>query len=195
MGFWSDLVSAAMGGGSNFGRTTGPAIQRFSDSMKFKEPTRLDRFLAGPGQTVDMTKEGRQTRFEDNVALNQAEMTKVADMVDPGGERTDPDTGRSVRETRGYETKSNYESNRTLGGTPKTMMSGSSTPAAATKTEPTPPAAPKTVGEDATSSGEIEDEVDANKGKGKKSTILTSAQGLLSEAPTRGKRKLKGLIA
>tara|TARA_R100000234_G_scaffold45162_1_gene26962 strand:+ start:4040 stop:4609 length:570 start_codon:yes stop_codon:yes gene_type:complete len=189
MSFWSELVSAITGGGTNFGRTTGPAIQRFSDSMKFKEPTRLDRFLAGPNQTVDMSEKGRKKRFEDNVALNQAEMTKVADMVDPMGERTDPNTGRSVRETRGYEQKSGSTA------APKTMMSGSSTPAAATKTEPTPPAAPKTVGEDATSSGEIEDEVDANKGKGKKSTILTSAQGLLSEAPTRGKRKLKGLIA
>jgi hypothetical protein len=189
MGFWSDLVSAAMGGGSNFGRTTGPAIQRFSDSMKFKEPTRLDRFLAGPGQTVDTSPEGRKAAFESGKAANEKAMADLADMVDPGGERTDPDTGRSVRETRGYEQKSGSTA------APKTMMSGSSTPAAATKTEPTPPAAPKTVGEDATSSGEIEDEVDANKGKGKKSTILTSAQGLLSEAPTRGKRKLKGLIA
>ena len=189
MGFWSDLVSAAMGGGSNFGRTTGPAIQRFSDSMKFKEPTRLDRFLAGPGQTVDTSPEGRKAAFESGKAANEKAMADLADMVDPGGERTDPDTGRSVRETRGYEQKSGSTA------APKTMMSGSSTPAAATKTEPTPPAAPKTVAEDATSSGEIEDEVEANKGKGKKSTILTSAQGLLSDAPTRGKRKLKGLIA
>jgi hypothetical protein len=191
MSFWSELVSAITGGGTNFGRTTGPAIQRFSDSMKFKEPTRLDRFLAGPGQTVDTSPEGRKAAFESGKAANEKAMADLADMVDPGGERTDPNTGRSVRETRGYETKS--DNNRS--STPKTIMRGSSTPAAATKTEPTPPAAPKTVGEDATSSGEIEDEVEANKGKGKKSTILTSARGLLSDAPTRGKRKLKGLIA
>ena len=185
MGFFSAFMDMMSGGAQRLGSS----IQSASDRMKFKEPTRLDRFLAGPGQTVDTSPEGRKAAFESGKAANEKAMADLADMVDPGGERTDPDTGRSVRETRGYEQKSGSTA------APKTMMSGSSTPAAATKTEPTPPAAPKPVGEDATSSGEIEDEVDANKGKGKKSTILTSAQGLLSEAPTRGKRKLKGLIA
>ena len=32
-------------------------------------------------------------------------MDALADMRDPGGERTDPNTGRSVREERGYEEK------------------------------------------------------------------------------------------
>tara|TARA_R100000655_G_scaffold8808_3_gene22684 strand:+ start:1539 stop:2096 length:558 start_codon:yes stop_codon:yes gene_type:complete len=185
MGFFSAFMDMMSGGAQRLGSS----IQSASDRMKFKEPTRLDRFLAGPGQTVDTSPEGRKAAFESGKAANEKAMADLADMVDPGGERTDPDTGRSVRETRGYEQKSGSTA------APKTMMSSSSTPAAATKTEPTPPAAPKPVGEDATSSGEIEDEVDANKGKGKKSTILTSAQGLLSEAPTRGKRKLKGLIA
>jgi hypothetical protein len=188
MGFWSDLVS---GKGTNFGRNTGAAIQRFSDSMRFKDPTRLDRILVGPEQSVDP----KRDYFSEGKAKNEEAMAAMADMLDPGGERTDPDTGRSVRETRGYETKSNYESNRTLGGTPKTMMSSSSTPAAATKTEPTPPAAPKDVGEDDTSSGVLEDEAIDTKKKGKKATILTSAKGLLSDAPTRPERKLKGLIA
>ena len=185
MGFFSAFMDMISGGAQSFGSS----IQKASDSMKFKEPTRLDRFLAGPNQTVDMTPEGREKRFEDNVALNQAEMTKVADMVDPAGERTDPNTGRSVRETRGYEQKSSSTA------APKTMMSSSSTPAAATETEPTPPAAPKDVGEDDTSSGALEDEAIATKKKGKKATILTSAKGLLGDAPTRPERKLKGLIA
>ena len=187
MGFFSAFMDMMSGGAQRLGSS----IQSASDRMKFKEPTRLDRFLAGPGQTVDTSPEGRKAAFESGKAANEKAMADLADMVDPGGERTDPNTGRSVRETRGYEQKSGSTA------APKTMITSSSkpTPAAATKTEPTPPAAPKTVAEDATSSGEIEDEVDANKGKGKKSTILTSAQGLLSEAPTRGKRKLKGLIA
>ena len=114
MGFFSAFMDMMSGGAQSFGSS----IQKASDSMKFKEPTRLDRFLAGPNQTVDMSEKGLQTRFEDNVALNQAEMTKVADMVDPGGERTDTDTGRSVRETRGYEQKSSST-------TAPTMMSSS----------------------------------------------------------------------
>jgi hypothetical protein len=186
MGFFSAFMDMISGGAQRLGS----GIQSASDSMKFNEPTRVDRFLAGPGQTIDMSEAGRQARFEANVAENEKRMAEMADMRDPEGRRTDPNTGRSVRETRGYEDKSTgsiVTSGKSSGG--------SSTPAAATKTEPTPPAAPKDVSEDDTSSGTLEDEAIAMKKKGKKATILTSAKGLLSDAPTRPERKLKGLIA
>ena len=184
MGFFSAFMDMISGGAQNFGSS----IQKASDSMKFKEPTRLDRFLAGPGQTVDTSPEGRKASFEAGKAANEKAMADLADMVDPAGERTDPNTGRSVRETRGYEQKSGSTA-------APTMMTSTSTPAAATETETTPPAGPKDVSEDDTSSGALEDEAIATKKKGKKATILTSAKGLLGDAPTRPERKLKGLIA
>jgi len=192
MGFFTDFFNAisnvSQGKGTDFGRNTGAAIQGMADSMKFNEPTRVDRFLAGPGQTIDMSEAGREKRFQDNVAANKAAMESMADMRDPGGERTDPTTGRSVRETRGYEEKSTgsiVTSGRSGGG------SGA---ASGTKTELNPPEAPKTVAEDPSSSGDLEDEAMETGKKGKKGTILTSSQGLLSNAPVRDKRKLKGLI-
>jgi hypothetical protein len=190
MGFFTNFFNAisnvAQGKGTDFGRNTGAAIQNIAESVRFNEPTRVDNFLLGPNQSVnpkrDYFQEGQDAFKRDSQAL--------ADMRDPMGERTDPNTGRSVRETRGYEDKStgSIVTSGKSGG-------GSSTPAAATKTEPTPPAAPKDVSEDDTSSGALEDEAIAMKKKGKKATILTSAKGLLSDAPTRPERKLKGLIA
>ena len=113
MGFFSAFMDMMSGGAQRLGSS----IQSASDRMKFKEPTRLDRFLAGPGQTVDTSPEGRKAAFESGKAANEKAMADLADMVDPGGERTDPDTGRSVRETRGYEQKSGSTA------APKTMMS------------------------------------------------------------------------
>ena len=182
MGFFSAFMDMISGGAQRLGS----GIQSAADSMRFNEPTRVDSFLLGPGRSPDP---GRDY-FAEGVAANKAAMESMADMRDPMGERTDPNTGRSVRETRGYEDKSTgsiVTSGKSSGG--------SSTPAAATKTEPTPPAAPKDVSEDDTSSGALEDEAIATKKKGKKATILTSAKGLLSDAPTRPERKLKGLIA
>ena len=71
---------------------------------------------------------------------------------------------------------------------------GSGTASGAT-TELKPPVAPATIAEDGASSGELEDEAMATGKKGRKGTILTSSQGLLSDAPVREKRKLKGLIS
>lgn len=192
MGFFTNLFNAinnvAQGRGTDFGRSTGAAIQNFAESVRFNEPTRVDRFLAGPGQTIDMSKEGRQARFEANVAANEKAMAAMADLRDPMGERTDPNTGRSVRETRGYQDKSTGSIVRSgsSGG-------GSGTASAAT-TELKPPVAPATIDEDPASSGELEDEAMATGKKGKKGTILTSSQGLLSDAPVRDRRRLKGLI-
>ena len=180
MGFFTSFIEALSSGAQSF-----DSFARAKTPI-FKENTKVDNFLLG-GQS-------NMRSAADRSADMQNAMNAMADMRDPGGERTDPDTGRSVRETRGYETKSDSENNRTAGGTQKTMMTTSSTPAAATKTEPKPPAAPKTVAEDPTSSGDLEDEAIGTKKKGRSSTILTSAQGLLTEAPTRGARRLKGLI-
>ena len=193
MGFFTDFFNAisnvSQGRGTDFGRNTGAAIQGMADSMRFSEPTRVDRFLAGPGQTIDMSEAGREKRFQDNVAANERAMAAMADMRDPGGERTDPTTGRSVRETRGYEDKSTRLTN-TGGGS-----GGGSGAASGTKTQLNPPVAPKTVAEDPSSSGDLEDEAMATGKKGKKGTILTSSQGLLSDAPVRDRRRLKGLIS
>lgn len=192
MGFFTNLFNAisnvAQGRGTDFGRSTGAAIQNFAESVRFNEPTRVDRFLAGPGQTIDMSKEGRQARFEANVAANEKAMAAMADLRDPMGERTDPNTGRSVRETRGYQDKSTGSIVRSgsSGG-------GSGTASGAT-TELKPPVAPDTIADDPASSGELEDEAMATGKKGKKGTILTSSQGLLSDAPVRDRRRLKGLI-
>tara|TARA_A100001515_G_scaffold100975_1_gene81751 strand:- start:2240 stop:2827 length:588 start_codon:yes stop_codon:yes gene_type:complete len=195
MGFFTNFFNAisnvSQGKGTDFGRNTGAAIQNFAESVRFNEPTRLDRFLAGPGQTIDMSKEGRQARFEANVAANEKAMAAMADMRDPGGERTDPNTGRSVRETRGYEDKSTASLVTGGGG----GGSGGSTKTSGTTTELKPPVAPATVADDPASSGELEDEAMKTGKKGRKGTILTSSQGLLSDAPVREKRKLKGLIS
>ena len=193
MGFFTNLFNAisnvAQGRGSDFGRSTGAAIQNFAESVRFNEPTRVDRFLAGPGQTIDMSKEGRQARFEANVAANEKAMAAMADMRDPEGRRTDPTTGRSVRETRGYEDKSTASITR--GGS--SGAGGSGTASGAT-TELKPPVAPDTIADDPASSGDLEDEAMATGKKGRKGTILTSSQGLLTDAPVRDRRRLKGLI-
>ena len=193
MGFFTDFFNAisnvSQGRGTDFGRNTGAAIQGMADSMRFNEPTRVDRFLAGPGQTIDMSREGRQARFEANVAANEKAMAAMADMRDPGGERTDPNTGRSVRETRGYQDKSTRLTN-TGGGS-----GGGSGTTSGTTTQLKPPVAPATIAEDPSSSGELEDEAIESGKKGRKGTILTSSQGLLSDAPVRERRKLKGLIS
>ena len=193
MGFFTNLFNAisnvAQGRGTDFGRSTGAAIQNFAESVRFNEPTRVDRFLAGPGQTIDMSKEGRQARFEANVAANEKAMAAMADMRDPEGRRTDPTTGRSVRETRGYEDKSTASITR--GGS--SGAGGSGTASGAT-TELKPPVAPDTIADDPASSGDLEDEAMATGKKGRKGTILTSSQGLLTDAPVRDRRRLKGLI-
>ena len=181
MGFFSAFMDMISGGAQRLGSS----IQSASDSMKFNEPTRLDNFLLGPGRSPDPNRD----YFQEGQDAFKRDSQALADMRDPMGERTDPTTGRSVRETRGYEDKSTgsiVTSGRSGGG------SGA---ASGTKTEPTPPAAPKDVSEDDTSSGTLEDEAIATKKKGKKATILTSTKGLLSDAPTRPERKLKGLIA
>lgn len=192
MGFFTNFFNAisnvAQGRGTDFGRRTGAAIQNFAESVRFNEPTRVDRFLAGPDQSIDMSEAGRQKRFQDNVAANERAMAAMADMRDPGGERTDPNTGRSVRETRGYEEKSTRSTMTGGGG-----AGGSGTASGAT-TELKPPVAPATIDEDPASSGELEDEAIATGKKGRKGTILTSSQGLLTDAPTRDRRRLKGLI-
>ena len=136
-----------------------------------------------------MSREGRQARFEANVAANEKAMAAMADMRDPGGERTDPNTGRSVRETRGYQDKSTRLTN-TGGGS-----GGGSGTTSGTTTQLKPPVAPATIAEDPASSGELEDEAIESGKKGRKGTILTSSQGLLSDAPVRERRKLKGLIS
>ena len=193
MGFFTDFFNAisnvSQGRGTDFGRNTGAAIQGMADSMRFSEPTRVDRFLAGPGQTIDMSEAGREKRFQDNVAANERAMAAMADMRDPGGERTDPTTGRSVRETRGYEDKSTRLTNAGGGS------GGGSGAASGTKTQLNPPVAPATIAEDPGSSGELEDEAMESGKKGRKGTILTSSQGLLSDAPVRDRRRLKGLIS
>lgn len=190
MGFFTDFFNAisnvSQNKGTDFGRNTGAAIDNFQKSVSFNEPTRLDNFLLGPGRSPDPGRNYFQEGQDDFKRDSQA----LADMRDPMGERTDPNTGRSVRETRGREDKSTRLTN-TGGGS----GGGSSTPAAATKTEPTPPVAPKTVAEDPSSSGDLEDEAMATGKKGKKGTILTSSQGLLSDAPVRDRRRLKGLIS
>ncbi len=135
-----------------------------------------------------MSEAGRQKRFQDNVAANEKAMAAMADMRDPGGERTDPNTGRSVRETRGYQDKSTRSTMTGGGG-----AGGSGTASGAT-TELKPPVAPETIADDPASSGELEDEAMATGKKGRKGTILTSSQGLLTDAPTRDRRRLKGLI-
>ena len=71
---------------------------------------------------------------------------------------------------------------------------GSATTSGAT-TELKPPVAPATIDEDPASSGELEDEAMESGKKGRKGTILTSSQGLLSNAPVRERRRLKGLIS
>jgi hypothetical protein len=72
---------------------------------------------------------------------------------------------------------------------------GGSATTSGTKTELKPPVAPKTVAENPSSSGELEDEAMETGKKGRKGTILTSAQGLLTNAPVRERRRLKGLIS
>lgn len=192
MGFFTDFFNAisnvSQNKGTDFGRNTGAAIDNFQKSVSFNEPTRLDNFLLGPGRSPQPKEE--RNYFQEGQDAFKRDSQALADMRDPMGERTDPNTGRSVRETRGREDKSTRLTN-TGGGS----GGGSSTPAAATKTEPTPPAAPKDVSEDDTSSGALEDEAIATKKKGKKATILTSAKGLLSDAPVRDRRRLKGLIS
>jgi len=162
MGFFTDFFNAisnvSQGKGTDFGRRTGAAIQGMADSMRFSEPTKVDSFLLGPGQSVDPNRD----YFAEGVAANKAAMDAMADMRDPGGERTDPNTGRSVRETRGREDKS----------TRSTMTGGGG----------------------AGGSGKLEDEAMESGKKGRKGTILTSSQGLLTDAPVRDRRRLKGLI-
>tara|TARA_R100001440_G_scaffold6298_1_gene13022 strand:- start:2366 stop:2947 length:582 start_codon:yes stop_codon:yes gene_type:complete len=192
MGFFTDFFNAisnvSQGRGTDFGRRTGAAIDSFQKSVSFSEPTRLDRFLAGPGQSIDMSEAGREKRFQENVAANERAMAAMADMRDPMGERTDPNTGRSVREERGYEEKSTRST--MTGG----ASGGGSATTSGTTTELKPPVAPATVADDPASSGELEDEAMESGKKGRKGTILTSSQGLLSNAPVRDKRRLKGLI-
>ena len=185
MGFFEDFFSAISGGGgTSFGRNTGRAIDNFQRSVSFSQPTAVDNFLLGPGQSVDPNRD----YFAEGVAANNAAIEALNDMRDPGGERTDPNTGRSVREEKGYEEKSTPSTKNTGGGTkpppPKTK----------TEPEPEPPKAPETVAEQPESSGELEDEAMETGKKGRRGTILTSAQGLLSDAPVRERRKLKGLI-
>jgi len=188
MGFFTDFFNAisnvSQGKGTDFGRNTGAAIQGMADSMRFNEPTRLDNFLLGPGQSPDPNR----NYFQEGQDAFKRDSQALADMRDPMGERTDPNTGRSVRETRGYEEKSSGSIVRSGGS------GGGSGAASGTKTELKPPVAPKTVAEDPSSSGDLEDEAMETGKKGKKGTILTSSQGLLSNAPVRDKRKLKGLI-
>lgn len=189
MGFFTNFFNAisnvAQGRGTDFGRRTGAAIQSMADSMRFNEPTRADRFLLGPGQSVDPNRD----YFAEGVAANKAAMESLADMRDPEGRRTDPTTGRSVRETRGYEDKSTASITRSGGS------GGGSGAASAATTELKPPVAPATIADDPASSGELEDEAMATGKKGRKGTILTSSQGLLSNAPVRDRRRLKGLIS
>ena len=193
MGFFTNFFNAisnvAQGRGTDFGRNTGAAIDSFQKSVSFSEPTRLDRFLAGPGQSIDMSEAGREKRFQENVAANERAMAAMADMRDPEGRRTDPNTGRTVREERGFEEKSTRSTMTSGGGS-----GGGSATTSGTTTELKPPVAPATVAEDPASSGELEDEAIATGKKGRKGTILTSAQGLLTDAPTRDRRRLKGLI-
>ena len=183
--FFNAISNAAQGRGTDFGLSTGAAIQNFADSVRFNEPTRVDRFLLGPGQSVDPNRD----YFAEGVAANKKAMDALADIRDPEGRRTDPNTGRSVRETRGYEDKSTGSIVRSgsSGG-------GSATASGAT-TELKPPVAPATIAEDPASSGELEDEAMKTGKKGRKGTILTSSQGLLTDAPVRERRKLKGLIS
>jgi hypothetical protein len=189
MGFFTDFFNAisnvSQGKGTDFGRRTGAAIQGMADSMRFTEPTRVDSFLLGPGQSVDPNRD----YFAEGVAANKAAMDAMADMRDPEGRRTDPETGRTVRETRGYEDKSTGSIVTGGGGS-----GGGSATTSGTKTELKPPVAPKTIAEEPSSSGELEDEAMETGKKGRKGTILTSAQGLLTDAPTRDRRRLKGLI-
>lgn len=191
MGFFTDFFNAisnvAQGRGTDFGRRTGAAIQGMADSMRFSQPTRVDSFLLGPGQSVDPNRD----YFAEGVAANKAAMDSLADMRDPEGRRTDPNTGRSVRETRGREDKSTASITRSGGGS----SGGQSATASAAKTELKPPVAPATIAEDPASSGELEDEAMETGKKGRKGTILTSSQGLLSDAPVRDRRRLKGLIS
>ena len=188
MGFFTDFFNAisnvSQGKGTDFGRRTGAAIQGMADSMRFSEPTRVDSFLLGPGQSVDPNRD----YFAEGVAANKRAMDAMADMRDPGGERTDPNTGRSVRETRGREDKST-RSTMTGGGS-----GGGSATTSGTTTQLKPPVAPATIAEDPASSGELEDEAMESGKKGRKGTILTSSQGLLTDAPVRDRRRLKGLI-
>ncbi len=191
MGFFTDFFNAisnvSQGRGTDFGRRTGAAIQGMADSMRFSEPTRVDSFLLGPGRSPDPNRD----YFAEGVAANEKAMAAMADMRDPGGERTDPNTGRSVRETRGREDKST-RSTMTSGGSGGAGGSGTSS---GTTTELKPPVAPATIAEDPASSGELEDEAIATGKKGRKGTILTSSQGLLTDAPVRERRRLKGLIS
>ena len=188
MGFFTDFFNAisnvSQGKGTDFGRRTGAAIQGMADSMRFNEPTRLDNFLLGPGQSVDPNRD----YFAEGVAANKKAMDALADMRDPEGERTDPETGRRVREERGYEDKST--GSIVTGG-----KGGGSGTTSGTTTQLKPPAAPGTIADDPASSGELEDEAMATGKKGRKGTILTTNQGLLTDAPVRDRRKLKGLIS
>ena len=188
MGFFTDFFNAisnvSQGRGTDFGRNTGAAIQGMADSMRFSEPTRVDSFLLGPGRSPDPNRD----YFAEGVAANKAAMDAMADMRDPGGERTDPTTGRSVREERGYETKSTRST--MTGG----ASGGGSAKTSGTTTELKPPVAPKTIAEDPSSSGDLEDEAMKSGKKGRKGTILTSSQGLLTDAPLREPRRMKGLL-
>jgi hypothetical protein len=189
MGFFTNFFNAisnvASGRGTDFGRSTGAAIDNFQKSVSFSEPTRLDNFLLGPGRSPDPNRD----YFQEGQDAFKRDAERLADMRDPGGERTDPTTGRSVRETRGYEDKST--ASIVTGGS----SGGGSATTSGTKTELKPPVAPKTVAENPSSSGELEDEAMETGKKGRKGTILTSAQGLLTNAPVRERRRLKGLIS
>ena len=192
MGFFTDFFNAisnvSQGRGTDFGRNTGAAIQGMADSMRFSEPTRVDSFLLGPGRSPDPNRD----YFAEGVAANKAAMEAMADMRDPMGERTDPNTGRSVREERGYKDKSTGSITRSAGSG---GSGGGSAKTSGTTTELKPPVAPATIAEEPASSGELEDEAMESGKKGRKGTILTSSQGLLSDAPVRERRKLKGLIS
>ncbi len=78
MGFFTDFFNAmsnvAQGRGTDFGRRTGAAIQGMADSMRFNEPTRADRFLLGPGQSVDPNRD----YFADGFAADTAAMASLA---------------------------------------------------------------------------------------------------------------------
>tara|TARA_R100000654_G_scaffold2120_1_gene7776 strand:- start:119 stop:688 length:570 start_codon:yes stop_codon:yes gene_type:complete len=188
MGFFTDFFNAisnvSQGKGTDFGRNTGAAIQNFADSVRFNEPTKMDNFLLGPGQSVDPDRD----YFAEGVAANNAAIEALNDMRDPEGERTDPKTGRRVREERGYEDKSTGSIVTGGGGGGKSGKGKGKT------TNLKPPVAPATIAEDPASSGELEDEAMESGKKGRKGTILTSSQGLLTDAPVRDRRRLKGLI-
>ena len=200
MGFFTDFFNAisnvSQGRGTDFGRNTGAAIDSFQKSVSFSEPTRVDNFLLGPNESVNP----KRDYFQEGQDAFKRDAERLANIRDPEGRRTDPETGRSARETQGREDKSTASTQNVA------------PPPAPAKKEVkqsilTPPVAPKTIAEEPSSSGDLEDEVlegattvDKETGeikrakKGRAGTILTSGQGLLTDPNTRSRRRLKGLI-